>query len=51
MALFNIGAMLAAGHYAVIYGNIGRTVWSSDGEAHVFVGGGLKILIAPDRNR
>lgn len=44
----NAGVMQALGHYAVLYGNLGRTIASPDGETHVFVGIGVKFMIVPD---
>jgi hypothetical protein len=47
--LINAGVMQALGHYAVLYGNIGRTLSSGDGETHTFVGVGVKFNIVPDK--
>ena len=49
--LWNAGVLRSLGHYAVLYGNVGRSMWTNDGEARVFLGAGLKILISPDRER
>jgi hypothetical protein len=51
IAILNGGVMRSLGHYAVLYGNVGRSVWTADGEAHWFVGTGLKIVITPDKNK
>ena len=50
-AIVNGGVMRSLGHYAVLYGNVGRSVWTADGEAHWFVGTGLKIVITPDKKK
>jgi hypothetical protein len=47
--IVNAGIMRAVGHIAVIYGNVGRTIVSEDGEAHTFLGIGLKVLVKPDK--
>ena len=47
--LWNAGVLRSLGHYAVLYGNVGRSMWTADGEARVFLGAGVKILITPDR--
>jgi hypothetical protein len=51
IAIVNGGVMQSLGHYAVLYGNVGRSVWTADGEAHWFVGTGLKIVITPDKKK
>jgi hypothetical protein len=51
IAMVNGGVMESLGHYVVLYGNLGRSVWSADAEAHWFVGTGLKLLIAPNKER
>ena len=47
--IVNGGVMTSLGHYAVLYGNVGRTLSSPDEQTHVFVGVGVKIMIVPDR--
>ena len=49
--LWNAGVLRSLGHYAVLYGNVGRSMWTSDDEPHWFLGVGVKVLIAPDRDR
>jgi len=33
----------------VLYGHVGRTMWTADDEPRVFLGVGVKILITPDK--
>jgi hypothetical protein len=49
--ILNAGVMTSLGHYAVLYGNVGRTLSSPDDETHVFVGIGVKIMIVPERKK
>jgi len=47
--LWNAGVLRSLGHYAVLYGHVGRTMWTADDEPRVFLGVGVKILITPDK--
>jgi hypothetical protein len=51
VALWNAGVLQSLGHYAVLYGNVGRSFWTADGEPRVFLGVGVKMLIVPDKSR
>ena len=44
LLVVNVGLMRAVGQAAVLYANVGHTLLSDDGVAHVYVGAGLKIL-------
>jgi hypothetical protein len=43
----NVGLMRAVRH-AVVYANMGHSLFSDDGLGHLYVGGGVKVLIKPD---
>jgi hypothetical protein len=40
----NAGVMRGFGRNVIIYGNVGRSVFSDDGATHVYVGAGVKIV-------
>jgi hypothetical protein len=48
LLLTNVGLMRAVGHSFVLYGNVGRSLFSDDGLAHTYAGVGVKVLIKPD---
>jgi hypothetical protein len=43
----NVGVMRAIGH-AIVYANVGHSLFSDDGPGHTYVGGGVKLLIKPE---
>ena len=47
LLIVNIGLMRAVGQAAVLYANVGRTIFS-DTVRHTYAGAGLKVLIKPD---
>ena len=47
LAAVNVGIMRGVGEELVVFGMMGRSVWSNDGTAHTFVGLGLKVLVHP----
>ena len=46
----NVGLMRAVGH-AIVYANVGHSLFSDDGLGHTYVGGGVKVLIKPDAGK
>ena len=47
LVVVNFGAMRRIRNNVILYGNVGRSIFSDEGFAHTYAGVGVKFLLAP----